>query len=218
MTKSVARDQKTAQKELDESLSRMKTDYVDLWQFHSIREPEDVQKTFGPAGAMETAARALQAGKIRHLGITGHTNPAAHVEALKYAEHLEAMQMVLNVIDSEATLPDSGLGPGKSFEKQVLGGLLEKGLGVIAMKSLAGGEILSKKILPASEALRYVLSLPISTLVSGCSNVQELEANVALAKTFKPMTEKERASLRRNVRPWLHAGLEYYKTPGGSRG
>jgi aryl-alcohol dehydrogenase-like predicted oxidoreductase len=218
MTKSTARDKETAQKEMDESLRRLRSDYIDLWQFHSIRTPEDVQRTFGPGGAMETAARALKEGKIRHLGMTGHANPAAHVEALKYADHLETIQMVLNVIDSADTLPKSGLGPGKSFEKLVLGGAVQKGLGVLAMKTLAGGEIVSKNLAPAPEALRYVLNLPISILISGCAKMADLEANVAITKTFSPMTENEKDALRRIVRPFVQAGVEYYKGPKGSLG
>ncbi len=186
MTKCCGRNAKDAQSSLDDSLRRLKTDHLDLWQFHEIIYDNDPDWIFAADGAMKTALKALEAGKVRYLGFTGHKDPSIHLKMLGMPFDWATVQMPLNVMDVHF----------RSFQKQVLPELVRRQIGVLAMKSLGGsGRIVTEGGVSVDQALRYVLSLPISSLVSGIDSEQVLNQNLKIVREFQPLTEAERAGI-----------------------
>jgi len=206
MTKVLGRSREEAEKELETSLRMLRTDYLDVWQIHSVKVQQDLEQIFGPNGSMEAALAAQKAGKVRFIGVTGHKDPETNLKALSYYD-FDTMQMPLNVVDLFY----------RSFEKTVLPELVKRRTGVLAMKSMAGGWMLQKAVARAREALPYVWSLPMHVLISGVQTLEQLEENARLAREFKPMREKEKATLLERVRPMAGVQTEYYKLkPDGS--
>ena len=197
------RDARTAMKQLDESLRRLKTDYLDLWQLHEVIFDDEPARYFARGGAVEALDRARQQGKVRFVGFTGHKNPDLHLEMLASDYPWDSCQLPLNCFD----------GSFRSFEQRVLPELNRRGIAAIAMKSLGGdGRAVTAKIVTAQEALRYTLSLPIATLVSGIESPRVLQQNVAVAADFRPMTSGQRGMLRRRVAAAARDGrFELYK-------
>jgi aryl-alcohol dehydrogenase-like predicted oxidoreductase len=189
---------------LEQSLRRLGTDYLDLWQIHEVGCDDEPERIFRKGGAIEALAEAKQEGKVRFIGFTGHKSPAIHLNMLKYDFPFDTCQIPLNVFDASYN----------SFEQQVLPELLRRGIAPIAMKSLCGsGQPIRKGILTVEEAMRYTLSLPVSTLVSGIDSREVLRQNLAITKRFVPMTHEEMAKLRRRVAKYASGGqFEDYKT------
>jgi len=186
MTKVCGRTAKDAQANLEDSLRRLKTDRIDLWQFHEMVYDNDPDWVFAEDGAIHAALKALKDGKVRYLGFTGHKDPLIHLKMLGKPYEWAAVQMPLNVMDVHY----------RSFQKQVLPVLTRRNIGVLAMKSLGGtGTIVSKAGIPVGDALRYVLSLPISTLVSGIDSEKVLDQNLKIVRDYSPMSDDERKAL-----------------------
>src|SRR5215472_904464 len=186
MTKVCGRTAKEAQSNLEDSLRRLKTDRIDLWQFHEIVYDNDPDWVFAPDGALQTGLKAVQEGKVRYLGFTGHKDPIIHLKMLSMPFDWASVQMPLNVMDVHY----------RSFQRQVLPVLLQRNIGVLAMKSLGGnGNIVTKAGVPVEDALRYVLSLPISTLVSGIDSEKVLDQNLKIVREFQPLSAGERAAI-----------------------
>jgi uncharacterized protein len=204
MTKCCGRTAKDAQSNLEESLRRLRTDHLDLWQFHEINYDNDPDMIFAPGGALEFALKAKEQGKVRFIGFTGHKHPEIHLKMLAKPYDWATVQLPLNVMD----------GQFRSFQHQVLPVLNKRGIGSIGMKSLGGaGEIVKDGKVPVEDALRYVLSLPISTLVSGIDSEAVLEQNLKVVRNLKPMTPNELAGLEAK---YLHVAgdgrFEKFKT------
>ena len=186
MTKVCGRTAKEAQSNLEDSLRRLKTDRIDLWQFHEIVYDNDPDWIFAPDGAFQVGMKALRDGKIRYLGFTGHKDPIIHLKMLSMPFEWASVQMPLNVMDVHY----------RSFQRNVLPVLLQRNIGVLAMKSLGGrGQIVTDAKIPVEDALRYVLSLPISTLVSGIDSEKVLDQNLKIVREFRPLTLPERAAI-----------------------
>jgi predicted aldo/keto reductase-like oxidoreductase len=186
MTKVCGRTAKDAQSNLEDSLRRLKTDRIDLWQFHEMVYDNDPDWIFAEDGAIHAALKALKDGKVRYLGFTGHKDPSIHLKMLSKPYQWASVQMPLNVMDVHY----------RSFQKQVLPVLLERGIGVLGMKSLGGnGSIVTKAGVPVEDALRYVLSLPLSTLVSGIDSEKILDQNLKIVREFKPLTADQMLSI-----------------------
>ena len=160
-------------------------------------------KIFAPGGALETAEKARKDGKIRFIGMTGHFDPQVHLAGVKRYS-FDTIQMPVNVLDPHF----------KSFRKTVVDEAVSRNTGVIAMKTLSFGRILSYKVAAPNEALRWVWSQPVSVLVSGCETVEQLNYNVYLAKTFAPMPDDEQATLLARTEPLKGTTVEIYKGPG----
>jgi aryl-alcohol dehydrogenase-like predicted oxidoreductase len=190
MTKPHPRDKKGALKSLDESLRRLQTDYLDLWQFHEIVYETDPDWIFSANGAVEAAYIAKKQGKVRHVGFTGHHRPEYHLKMLSKPYDWETVQMPLNVFDPHY----------RSFQKQVLPVLVERNIGVIGMKPLASGTVIRSKVVTPIEALHYALNLPTSTVVTGCDTMEILEQAILAVTTFKPLTAGEVASIEERTR------------------
>jgi predicted aldo/keto reductase-like oxidoreductase len=186
MTKVCGRTAEEARSNLEDSLRRLRTDRIDLWQFHEVNYDVDPDRIFAAGGAIETALKAKEQGKVRHIGFTGHRNPDVHLKMLDKPYDWATVQMPLNVLD----------GTFRSFQKNVLPKLVERGVGPIAMKSLGGnGGIVNNVKVPVERALAYVFSLPIATLVSGMENERFLEDNIRIVKSFKAMNAEALAAL-----------------------
>ncbi len=186
MTKVCGRTAKEAQSNLEDSLRRLQTDHLDLWQFHEMVYDNDPDWVFAEDGAIQTGLKALKDGKVRYLGFTGHKDPSIHLKMLAKPFHWHSVQMPLNVMDVHF----------RSFQKQVLPVLLERGIGVLAMKSLGGnGSIVTQAGVPVEDALNYVLSLPMSTLVSGIDSEKVLDQNLKIVREFQPLSVEQRAKI-----------------------
>lgn len=200
MTKVDQRDAQGSRLALEKSLRNLRTDYLDVWQFHAVTKKSDLDQIFGPNGAMETAQKAKQEGKIRYIGVTGHFDPEVHLAFLKHYD-FDTVQMPINVVDYHF----------KSFRKTVVDEAVKRNVGIIAMKTLAFGNILTRGVAKVAEALPWVWSQPVSVLVSGCDTIERLNYNVYLAKTFKPMPEAEQRALLDRVEPFAGTQTEHHK-------
>jgi aryl-alcohol dehydrogenase-like predicted oxidoreductase len=206
MTKTFKPDGRTAEsakRDLDASLSRLRTDRLDLWQLHSIQSVEDVDRAFAPGGAMEFIRGQQAAGVVRFVGVTGHVNPAAHRRALEWWDRgvrFDVVQMPVNPLDAHQL----------SFQNEVLPGLRERGLGVLAMKTAAGGALVQKGVCAHAECLRYVWSLPVDVAVVGMETPEQVRVNAALARGAA-MDGGERAALLARIERFKDLSLEWYK-------
>jgi len=181
MSKAHLRDRDGAMRQLEETLRRMRTDYLDLWQCHEVSTGQEVDQIFGPKGALEAFVRAKEQGKVRHIGFTGHADPAVHRRMLEGFGGWETVQHPVNLVDPHYL----------SFIGGVLPEVRKRGLGLLAMKSNGMGSITQNKAANIQECLRFAWSQDIDTLVSGVETVWQLEENVLACKGFKPMTKQE---------------------------
>jgi aryl-alcohol dehydrogenase-like predicted oxidoreductase len=198
------RGKDVAMQQLEESLRRLQTDHLDLWQIHEVIYYNDPDLIFAPGGAAEALLAAKQQGKVRFVGFTGHKDPAIHLRMLTQDFPFDTVQMPLNCLD--ATF--------RSFETQVMPEANRRGIAVLGMKSMGGsGEIVSHGAATPSDALRYAMSLPVATTISGMDSLGVLEQNLAIAKGFRPMKPEEMQALRERVRVFAADGrYELFKT------
>ena len=206
MTKMCAhgRGKDIALQQLDESLRRLGTDHLDLWQIHEIAYDNDPELHFAVNGAVDALAEAQRQGKVRFVGFTGHKDPSMHLRMLSYDYPFDTVQMPLNCFD--ATF--------RSFERDVLPEVVRRGMAPIGMKSMSGdGQAIKAGVVSAEEALRYAMSLPVAATVVGVETPDVLRQNVTIAQGFVPMTADEMAALRERVRPCAADGrFELFKT------
>jgi aryl-alcohol dehydrogenase-like predicted oxidoreductase len=198
------RGKDVAMRQLEESLRRLQTDHVDLWQVHEVVYYNDPDLIFAPNGAAEALLSAKKEGKVRFVGFTGHKNPAIHLKMLAHDFPFDTVQMPLNALD--ATF--------RSFEQQVLPEAKKRGIAVLGMKSLGGaGEIAVHGGVTPEEGLRYAMSLPVATTISGMDSLAILEQNLQVARGFKPFGAEQMATLRERVRSLAADGrYELFKT------
>ncbi len=202
MTKAEIYTYDGAMAELEESLLRMKTDYLDLWCCHQVSTMAEVDQILGPGGSLQAFVKAKEQGKVRHIGFTGHHDPEVHQRLLRSFDGWETVQHPVNLIDQHHA----------SFIDNVLPKIRAKGLGLLAMKSNAMGEIGKANIAPIEECLRFTWSQDIDTLVSGVETVDQLEQNVLTLKTLKKMSGEEmKVLLSRTKKGPVGAGIEKYK-------
>ena len=220
MTKSTAKDAITAKQHLEGSLQRMKCDYIDLWQVHSLRTPEDVDSRIKNE-VLEVFEKAKAEGKVKHIGFTGHQNPFAHKQFLDKTidnDIFETVQMPINIIDSHF----------HSFIKNVMPLAIERNLGILAMKTLSNGRFFKEMKSPnesdwksndpvipnyisIKEALYFVWSLPVSVLITGADKMEYLEEKIQLAKNFANYSDTDRLELLNKVFEKASNKIEYYK-------
>src|SRR5580658_2862160 len=181
------RGKDVAMQMLEQSLRRLQTDHLDLWQIHEVIYYNDPDLIFAPGGAAEALEAAKQQGKVRFVGFTGHKDPEIHLRMLRQGFPFDTVQMPLNAFD--ATF--------RSFETQVLPEATKRGVAVLGMKSLGGsGEMVTGGAITPAEGLRYAMSLPVATTISGMDTLGVLEQNLEIARNFQPMTAAEMQSLR----------------------
>ncbi len=186
-TKTWERSREGSLRLLDDSLKKLKTDHLDLWQLHNLRHMEELDVIFGKGGALEALLKARDEKIVRFLGITGHYDPAVLKKAARRFD-FDTVLVALNAADRHH----------KSFIEEFLPTAQAKNMGIIGMKVPARGRIFRKDgVRTMKEACDYVWTLPVSTAIVGCSTIAELEENVRLAKEFKPLTAKEMRKLEK---------------------
>lgn len=210
MTKVDGRNKDNAQQQLDESLSRLKTDHLDLWMFHEVLRYDDPDRIFAPGGAVEAAMEAKKAGKIRYIGFTGHKDPRIHVYMMEVARahgfQFDVVLMPSNVMDAHF----------RSFSRLAMPVALQEKIGVITMKAFGGsdGVILKSgaKVKPI-DCLHYALNRPTSVVVTGIDDDRALNQAFEAARTFKPMTPEQEARITDATVDAAQAGhYELFKT------
>ncbi|MBD3327703.1 aldo/keto reductase [Candidatus Peregrinibacteria bacterium] len=220
MSKSLAEDKNTALQDLDDSLNRMKTDYLDLWQIHGLKSPEDVE-TRVQNGVLDAYLEAQQNGKVKYIGFTGHSNYKAHLKMLEEIEkrgiRMTSAQMPINPADPHFN----------SFLTNVVPKFTEAGIGILAMKTLAfgrffGGNIgwkstdtYAEPVVPATlsvaDVLSFVWSQPITTLISGMASIDQVSHNAAIARKTPNLNQSELQKIIDATIPFAGQNLEFYK-------
>ncbi len=198
------RGKDVAMRMLEDSLRRLKTDHLDIWQIHEVVYYNDPDLIFAPKGVAEALAEAKKQGKVRFVGFTGHKDPAIHLKVLSHDFPFDTVQMPLNCFD--ATF--------RSFEQQVMPEANRRGIAVLGMKSLGGsGEMVTSGAITPEEGLRYAMSLPVATTISGIDSLNVLDQNLQIALNFQPMTPQEMDALRERCRQFAADGrYEKFKT------
>jgi len=200
------RDKNVAMKQLEESLTRLRTDHLDVWQIHEVIYDNDPDKIFAPNGAIEALDAAKKQGKVRFVGFTGHKDPDIHLKMLSHNYPFDTVQMPLNILDGTYA---------RSFERLVLPELVKRGIAPLGMKSLTGsGEAVKNGAFTAHEGLRYAMSVPgVGTTISGMESMEVLQQNLEVARGFTPLTGEERAQLRDRAAIFAADGrYELFKT------
>jgi predicted aldo/keto reductase-like oxidoreductase len=192
MTKNCARDAKGTRQHLEDSLKRLQTEHLDLWQFHEINYDNDpdwiVEK-----GALGEALKAQKEGKVRFLGFTGHKDPHIHLKMLD-KHRWDTVQMPINVCDHFY----------RSFIHQVVPEATKRAIAPIGMKSLGGGQpgrFVTSKVCTAPEAIRFALLQPIASLVVGIDSMDILKQDLEIARALKPFGDDELKDLLARVKP-----------------
>lgn len=198
-SKTGKRDKKSALAELENSLKRLHTDYLDLWQMHDIRSKSDFDALSGPGGALEAFVEAKKAGKVRNIGVTGHHDP--NILARAVAEWpVDSVMLPVNPVE------------------ELLGGFLtitlaearSKKIAVIGMKILGASHyILPKFNISADLLIRYGLSQGITVGIVGCASPDEVQV-LARAGSSTPISSSERKHILNVFKPYSRK-LAFYR-------
>lgn len=206
MSKVCARDYQGAKKHLEDSLRRLKTDRLDLWQFHGLQWDDDTDLIFDQEnGAVRAALEAKKEGKIRFIGFTGHKDPRYHLAMLAKDFQWDTILFPVNMLDATY----------RSFQKEVLPICTFRNIAILGIKGLGSqnGRIIRDLGVSAETARRYALSMPISTLICGIQSKENLRQDIAIARSFEPMSESELRDLALKFKSQAADGsIERYKT------
>src|SRR4029077_14982807 len=173
------RDRQTAMRQLEESLKRLRTDHLDLWQVHEVIYENDPDLHFAKGGVIEALDQAKKEGKVRFVGFTGHKSPAIHLKMLAHDYPFDTVQLPLNCFD----------GTYRSFEQQVLPELERRGIAALGMKSLGGdGQPILHGVVGAEEGFGYPMARRVPTTISGIASLAVLRQTLAIARALEPMT------------------------------
>jgi aryl-alcohol dehydrogenase-like predicted oxidoreductase len=197
------RDANLALAMLDESLHRLQTDHLDLWQVHGVAFDNDPELFIRKRGAAEALEQAKKQGKVRFVGFSGHKDPEIHLKMLATGFPFDSVQMPLNPFDANF----------RSFEQKVLPELNRRGIAALGMKPLSGhGDAIKHGAITAEEGLRYAMSLPVTTTITGMERPEILQQNLNVAQGFHPMAPAEIQALRDRLRDYAADGrFELYK-------
>ena len=189
---------------LEQSLTRLQTDHLDVWQVHEVIYYNDPELAYDVDGVLEALTKAKQQGKVRFVGFTGHKNPSIHLDMLNRGFQFDTVQMPINPFDPSY----------RSFEREVLPVAVAKGMAVFSMKSMGGsGEMIVHGALTPSEALSYAMSVPgVSTTISGMDSMGVLDQNLQILRNFQPLNEKQLADLREHGRQFNDGRFELFKS------
>ncbi len=193
--------------DLNQSLANLKTDYLDLYQVHNVMHMEDIDFVFGPRGVMEMIDKARRNGKIRYVGFTGHMDPRVLLKMLN-AYDWDTVLMPLSVTD--------GANRDLSFERVTLPEAVDRGLGVMAMKTTGVGVLHHQGISSLEENLDYVWSLPISTAILGCTTPAQVDRDLRAARAHRKLSESQMSALRKKWSNVDFAKFESWKVDQGA--
>ena len=187
MSKSRKRNGREARAELEETLRNFGVDHIDLWQVHAIESEVDIENAYAEDGVLPVAIKAREEGLVRYIGFSGHDYPAVHASMIDHGHPWDTVQMPLNPMDYHHEL---------SFEKVVVPKAVEQNIGILAMKTNGGGQILESQSASAEDCQRYAMSLPTATVIRGMPTVEILKKNLEIARNFKPLSEAEMNAMR----------------------
>lgn len=198
------RKKDVAMRMLEESLTRLQTDHLDVWQVHEVVYYNDPEKCYEADGVLEALTAAKQQGKVRFVGFTGHKNPSIHLAMLYGGFPFDTIQMPLNPFDWSY----------RSFQQEVLPVAAERGLAVFGMKSMGGsGEMIAQGALTPTEALSFAMSLPgVSTTISGMDSMRVLDQNLEILRMFKPLSKDQISALRSYGKQFEDGRYELFKS------
>lgn len=182
-SKTHERGKRGALRLLEDSLRRLGTDRLDVWQMHDLRDREELEVMFGPGGAIEAAEEAKRAGKIRFVGLTGHEDPEILLEAMR-RYRFDTVLLPVNASDPMRA----------PFVTSVIPEARRQGVGVVGMKVMSAGQIPRDGIATAEECIRYAMAFA-DTLIIGCRTAAEIQSNLEVARTKAPMDEAEQRAL-----------------------
>jgi predicted aldo/keto reductase-like oxidoreductase len=207
MTKIDGRTGASARRQLEESLTRLKTDHIDLLQIHEVIRMGDPEQAFQPGNVMDVLKQARQEGKIRYIGFTGHKSPSIHLHMIETADQhgftFDSVQMPVNALDEHYD----------SFQQKVIPVAQKHGMAILGMKPLSNGAILKTNTLSAPEALHYAMSVPVTVTITGCDSLGVLEQALGVARNFKPMDQQQKIATLQKTAPAGMAGkFEQYKS------
>jgi aryl-alcohol dehydrogenase-like predicted oxidoreductase len=198
------RKKDVAMRMLEESLTRLQTDHLDVWQVHEVIYYNDPELAYAADGVLEALTAAKQQGKVRFVGFTGHKNPSIHLDMLNRGFHFDTVQMPINPLDPSY----------RSFELGVLPAAVQKGMAVFSMKSMGGsGEPIVRGALTPTEALSYAMSVPgVSTTICGMDSMAVLDQNLAILSSFRPLSDAQMNQLREHGRAFNDGRYELFKS------
>jgi uncharacterized protein len=207
MTKIDGRTRASAQQQLEQSLSRLQTDHLDLIQIHEVIRMNDPERVFAAGGSLEYLEQARKEGKVRFIGFTGHKSPEIHLHMIDVAKQhqytFDTVQMPLNVMDAHFD----------SFTRKVVPVAASLNMGILGMKPMANGIILESKTVGPVECLHYAMNLPITTVITGCDSMEVLEQALDAARSFRPLSQDQVAAILGKTADVAQAGrFEPYKT------
>jgi hypothetical protein len=227
-TKTKERTRDGSLRMIEKSLQLLNTDHVDLWQLHDVGLPEDVDAIFAKGGAMEALTEMHEQKVVRFIGVTGHYRPEALMDAIN-RHPFDTILMALNAADTHI----------HSFTDKLLPLAVEKQMGIIGMKVPARGRLLANWTPPSLEAqqhswegsaiatrpgvmnmrdaMHFVLSHPVSTIIIGCDNVAQLEENIQIARDFTPLSATQMAMLNQLAEPVAKQSL-FFRFTDRSKG
>ena len=185
-----------ARRQLEKSLTRLQTDYVNEWRLHNVWDYARLDAFTGKGGALEAAVQAREEGLVRYISITSHTDPQILVEALNRFPFDSAL-IALSALDHFIL----------SFAEEFLPLANAKGVATIAMKVLGLGSLTHE----VERSLRYAFGLPVSTVIVGMETMAQLEQNLAIAESFQPMTDEERLAFFKDIIPLVRPAKMRWK-------
>jgi uncharacterized protein len=197
------RDASLALRMLDESLRRLRTDHLDVWQVHGMGFDSDPELAYRTSGVLEALDQAKRSGKARLVGFSGHKSPDVHFEMISRGYAWDTCQFPLNPFDASY----------RSFAEKVLPECQRRGISVLGMKPMTGKAMpIANNLATPEELLRYAMSLPVATTISGMESLEKLRSNLRVAQGFTPMSAGDMQQLRERCRPMAADGrFELYK-------
>ncbi|MDJ0555530.1 MAG: aldo/keto reductase [Microcoleaceae cyanobacterium MO_207.B10] len=189
-SKTGRRDRDGAWRELERSLKRLNTDYLDSWQLHHVSFMSTLDEIFGSQGAIKAMEEAKEQGIVKFSGITGHHEPDVIAEGLRRYP-FDTTLISVNAADKHHPRP---------FSRTVLPVAQQKNVGVIGMKIPAYGKLLRPGVLNMKEAMGYVLSLAgVHCCIVATESVEMLQSNVRVAQGFQQLTQQDMAAIEQKT-------------------
>ncbi len=207
MTKLDGRTGKSARQQLEQSLSRLKTDHIELVQIHEVIRMTDPEQAFQSGNIVDVLVQAKKEGKISYIGFTGHKSPEIHLHMIETADKhgftFDTVQMPVNALDEHYD----------SFGQKVIPEAQKRGMAILGMKPLSNGAILKTGVVTAPEALHYAMSVPVTVTITGCESMANLEQALSVARNFKPLTIEQKIAILEKTAPVAGDGkFEAYKS------
>lgn len=187
---------------LEQSLKNLQTDHLDLWQIHNVKAAElkDLDKFFANDGVVKAMQKARDEKMVRFLGITGHESPDV-LKALAERYPFDNVLVAINAADKHFD----------PFIEKFLPTAVDKKMGIVGMKIPARDRIFEHGgIITIKEAMEYVMSLPVSTIIIGIDDIPQLEENIKIAKNFKPLTADQMLAIEAKTKPY-YKELQFFK-------